>query len=82
MSRPARALYPLFRGPSYRPAPAAGAARLAGITEDATDGVMRLAVERGLLRRELKPPTLLGLDEPERSRDRPPQAARRVGGAN
>ena len=59
-----------------------GAARLARITEDAVDGVMRLAVERGLLRRELEPPILIGFDEPERSGDRPPQAARRVSGAN
>ena len=40
-----------------------GAARLARITEDATDGVMRRAVERGLLRRQLLPSTLLGFDE-------------------
>ena len=40
-----------------------GAARLARITEDAVDGVMRRAVERGLQRRELQPPTLLGFDE-------------------
>jgi transposase len=59
-----------------------GAARLARITEDAADGVMRRAVERGLLRRQLQPPTLLGFDEPERSGDRPPQAAQRVSGAN
>ena len=40
-----------------------GAARLARISEDAADGVMRRAVERGLLRRQLQPPTLLGFDE-------------------
>lgn len=40
-----------------------GAARLARITEDAADGVMRRAVERGLLRRQLQPPSLLGFDE-------------------
>ena len=40
-----------------------GAARLARITEDAADGVMRRAVERGLRRRQLQPPTLLGFDE-------------------
>ena len=40
-----------------------GAARLARITEDAADGVMRRAVERGMLRRQLQPPTLLGFDE-------------------
>ncbi len=40
-----------------------GAARLARITEDAADGVMRRAVERGLLRRQLQPPALLGFDE-------------------
>ena len=40
-----------------------GAARLARITEDAVDGVMRRAVERGMRRRELQPPTLLGFDE-------------------
>jgi transposase len=59
-----------------------GTARLARITEEAADGVMRRAVERGLLRRQLQPPALLGFDEPERSADRPPQAARRVSGAN
>src|SRR6187431_2854462 len=31
-----------------------GAFRLAGISEDAADGVMRRAVERGLIRRELE----------------------------
>lgn len=40
-----------------------GAARLAGITEDAADGVMNRAVERGMRRRDLQPPTLLGFDE-------------------
>lgn len=40
-----------------------GAARLARITEDAADGVMRRAVERGLMRRELEPPLILGFDE-------------------
>lgn len=40
-----------------------GAARLARLTEDAVDGVMRRAVERGLQRRRLEPPTLLGFDE-------------------
>lgn len=40
-----------------------GAARLARISEDLADGVMRRAVERGLLRRQLQPPTLLGFDE-------------------
>ena len=40
-----------------------GAARMARITEDAADGVMRRAVERGLLRRQLEPPSLLGFDE-------------------
>ena len=40
-----------------------GAARPGRITEDAVDGVMRRAVERGLLRRQLQPPTLLGFDE-------------------
>lgn len=40
-----------------------GASRLAGISEDAADGVMRRAVERGLLRRELEPPLILGFDE-------------------
>jgi transposase len=40
-----------------------GAARLARITDDAADAVMRRAVERGLLRRQLQPPTLLGFDE-------------------
>lgn len=40
-----------------------GAARLARITEDGADGVMRRAVERGLRRRQLQPPTLLGFDE-------------------
>ena len=39
-----------------------GAARLARITEDADDGVMRLAVERALLRRQLKQPILLEFD--------------------
>jgi hypothetical protein len=43
---------------------------------------MRRAVERGLLRRQLQPPALLGFDEPERSGDSPTQAARRVSGAN
>ena len=42
---------------------ARGAARLARITDDAVDGVMRRAVERGLLRRELEPPILIGFDE-------------------
>ena len=59
-----------------------GAARLARIIEDAVDGVIRLAVERGLRRRQLQPPTLLGFDETEQSGDRPPKAARRVSGAN
>ncbi len=59
-----------------------GVARLARITEDSADGVMRRAVERGLLRHQLQSPKLLGFDEPERSGDRPPQAARRVSGAN
>jgi transposase len=40
-----------------------GAGRLARITEDAADGVMRRAVERGLRRRQLQPPSLLGFDE-------------------
>ncbi|RYD24540.1 MAG: ISL3 family transposase, partial [Verrucomicrobiaceae bacterium] len=40
-----------------------GASRPAGITEDAADGVMRRAVERGLMRRELEPPLILGFDE-------------------
>lgn len=40
-----------------------GAALLAGITEDAVDGVMRRAVARGLMRRELEPPLVLGFDE-------------------
>ena len=40
-----------------------GAALLAGITEDAADGVMRRAVARGLMRRELEPPQVLGFDE-------------------
>lgn len=40
-----------------------GAARLARITEDAADGVMRRAVERGLLRRRLEPPLVIGFDE-------------------
>src|SRR6478735_9213949 len=40
-----------------------GAARMARITEDAADGGMRRAVERGLLRRQLEPPSLLGFDE-------------------
>jgi transposase len=40
-----------------------GAARMARITEDAADGVMRRAVERGLRRRQLEPPSLLGFDE-------------------
>ncbi len=40
-----------------------GAARMAGITEDAADGVMRRAVERCLQRRKLEPPSLLGFDE-------------------
>jgi transposase len=40
-----------------------GASRLAGISEDAADGVMRRAVERGLMRRELEPPLILGFDE-------------------
>ena len=47
-----------------------GEARLARITENAADGVMRRAVERGLLRRQLQPPALLGFDEPERSGDK------------
>ena len=36
---------------------------MARITEDLADGVLSRAVERGLLRRRLKPPTLLGFDE-------------------
>lgn len=40
-----------------------GAALMAGITEDAVDGVMRRAVARGLMRRELEPPLVLGFDE-------------------
>ena len=54
-----------------------GAARLARIGEDAADGVMRQAVERGLQRRQLQPPNLLDFDEPERSGDSPPRASRR-----
>jgi hypothetical protein len=57
-------------------------ARLARITEGAADGVMRRALERGLRRRQLQPAPLLGFDEPERSGDRPPQAARKVSVAN
>ena len=59
-----------------------GAARLARITKDAVDGVMRRAVKRGLRRRQLQPTSLLGFDEPERSGDRPPKSASRVSGAN
>lgn len=40
-----------------------GAARLARISEDLADGVMRRAVERGLLRRQLQPPQKVGFDE-------------------
>ena len=59
-----------------------GAARLARLTEDAVDAVVRRAVERSLRRRQLQPPALPGFDESERSGDRPPKAARRVSGAN
>lgn len=40
-----------------------GAARMARITEDAADGVMRRAVKRGMMRRELQPLKYIGLDE-------------------
>lgn len=40
-----------------------GAARLAAIGEDAVDGIMKRAVERGMERRELEAPELLGIDE-------------------
>jgi transposase len=40
-----------------------GAALLAGLTEDAVDGVMRRAVARGLLRRQFQPIKYIGLDE-------------------
>jgi transposase len=40
-----------------------GAARLASLTPDQIDGVIHRAVARGLLRRELQPLHLLGLDE-------------------
>jgi transposase len=53
-----------------------------GLGEDQRDGIMARAVRDGLERRATLVPTLLGIDEPERSGDRLPLAARRVSAAN
>jgi transposase len=58
------------------------ASRLTGLGEDQLDGIMARAVRDGLARRATPAPTLMGIDEPERSGDRLPQAARRVSAAN
>ncbi|MDB6136844.1 MAG: transposase family protein, partial [Verrucomicrobiales bacterium] len=57
-------------------------ARLAGLKDDAVDGVLKRAVGRGLSGRAAAELKNIGLDKPERSGDGLPQAARRVSAAN
>ncbi len=58
------------------------ASGLTGLGEDHLDGIMARLVRDGLARCATSAPTLLGIDEPERSRDRLPQATRRVSAVN
>jgi hypothetical protein len=58
------------------------ASRLSGLGEDQLDGIMAWASRNRLARRAKAEPTLLGIDEPERSGDRLAHAARRVNAVN
>ena len=53
------------------------ASRLTGLGEDQLDEIMARAVRDGLERHATLVPTLLGIDEPERSGDRLPPSSRR-----
>ena len=57
------------------------AAELLGLPWRSLQGIMDRAVERGLKRRELEGLNAVGFDEPERSGDSQPQAARRASAA-
>lgn len=57
-------------------------AELLGLSWDEASGIMNRAVERGMERRQLGGIRRLGIDEPERSADRLPQAARRASAAS
>jgi len=58
------------------------ASQLSGLGEDQLDGIMARASRNCLARRAKAVPTLLGIHEPEPSRDRLAHAARRVNGVN